>query len=119
MAALCLPVDVFIFYKEGFCILLVDASREFGHYIILYNSCLFISQEPLGPVGTLLALVKNFIYLNFWENRCIHRRSWGGAGGALAPPLEKLVSLAGQKWDLGRTEMGAWQDRNGSLAGQK
>ena len=32
---------------------------------------------------------------------------------------EKLVSLAGQKWDLGRTEMGAWQDRNGSLAGQK
>ena len=28
-------------------------------------------------------------------------------------------SLAGQKWDLGRTEMGAWQDRNGSLAGQK
>ena len=48
-----------------------------------------------------------------------HRRSWGGAGGALAPPLEKLISLAGQKRELGRTEMGAWQDRNGSLAGQK
>ena len=43
----------------------------------------------------------------------------GGAGGALAPPLEKLISLAGQKRELGRTEMGAWQDRNGSLAGQK
>ena len=50
----------------------------------------------------------------------MHRRSWGGgAGGALAPPLEKLVSLAGQKWELGRTEMAAWQDRSGSLAGQK
>ena len=33
--------------------------------------------------------------------------------------MEKLVSLAGQKWELGRTKMGAWQDRNGSLAGQK
>ena len=43
----------------------------------------------------------------------------GGAEGAWAPPpLEKLVSLAGQKWDLGRTEMAAWQDINGSLAGQ-
>ena len=39
----------------------------------------------------------------------------GGAEGALAP-LEKLVILAGQKWELGRTEMGAWQDRNVSLA---
>ena len=35
------------------------------------------------------------------------------------PPLEKLLSLAGQKRELGRTEMGAWQDKNGSLAGQK
>ena len=43
----------------------------------------------------------------------------GGGRGSLGPPLEKLVSLAGQKWELGRTEMGAWQDRNGSLAGQK
>ena len=42
----------------------------------------------------------------------------GGAGGAWAPPLEKLFSLAGQKWHHGRTEMGAWQDKNGSLAGQ-
>ena len=33
-------------------------------------------------------------------------------------PLEKLVSLAGQKRELGRTEMEAWQDRYGSLAGQ-
>ena len=33
--------------------------------------------------------------------------------------MEKLVSLAVQKWVLGRTEMGAWQDRNWSLAGQK
>ena len=35
------------------------------------------------------------------------------------PPLEKLISLAGQKRKLGRTKKGAWQDRNGSLAGQK
>ena len=27
----------------------------------------------------------------------------GGAGGALAPPLEKFISLAGQKRDFGRT----------------
>ena len=40
----------------------------------------------------------------------------GGGPGGPWPPLEKLVSLAGQKWDLGRTEIGAWQDRNGSLA---
>ena len=43
----------------------------------------------------------------------------GGGRGGLGPPLEKLISLAGQKRELGRTEMGAWQDRNGSLAGQK
>ena len=43
----------------------------------------------------------------------------GGGRGGLGPPLEKLFSLAGQKRDLGRTEMGAWQDRNGSLAGLK
>ena len=48
-----------------------------------------------------------------------HRRSRGGGRGGLGPPLEKLVSLAGQKWELGRTEMAAWQDRSGSLAGQK
>ena len=41
----------------------------------------------------------------------------GGGRGGLGPPLEKLVSLAGQKWELGRTEMGAWQDRNGKLGG--
>ena len=35
----------------------------------------------------------------------------GGAGGALAPP--------GKISWLGRTKMGSWQDRNGSLAGQK
>ena len=29
---------------------------------------------------------------------------------------DKNGSLAGQKWELGRTEMGAWQDRNESLA---
>ena len=54
----------------------------------------------------------------------MHRRSWGGgAGGALAPPWknqlawqDKNGSLAGQKWELGRTEMAAWQDRNESLA---
>ena len=50
---------------------------------------------------------------------CPHRRIWGGGRGGLGPPLEKLISLAGQKRELGRTEMGAWQDRNGSLAGQK
>ena len=49
----------------------------------------------------------------------IHRRIWGGGRGGLGPPLEKLISLAGQKRELGRTEMGSWQDRNGSLAGQK
>ena len=38
-----------------------------------------------------------------------------GARGVLVPPLEKLISLAGQKLELGRTEMGAWQDRNGKL----
>ena len=43
----------------------------------------------------------------------------GGGPGGLGPPLEKLLSLAGQKRELGRTEMGAWQDKNGSLAGQK
>jgi len=43
----------------------------------------------------------------------------GGGPRGPWPPLEKLVILAGQKWDLGRTEMRAWQDRNGSLAGQK
>ena len=48
-----------------------------------------------------------------------HRRSWGGGRGGIGPPLEKLVSMAGQKWVLGRTEMEAWQDRYGSLAGQK
>ena len=42
-----------------------------------------------------------------------HRRIWGG--GALAPPLEKLVSLAGQKLELGRTEKEALQDRNWKL----
>ena len=47
-----------------------------------------------------------------------HRRSRGGLGG-LGPLLEKLVSLAWQKWELGMTKMRAWQDRNGSLAGQK
>ena len=41
----------------------------------------------------------------------------GGGPRGPWPPLEKLVILAGQKWDLGRTEMRAWQDRNGSLAG--
>ena len=39
----------------------------------------------------------------------LHRRSWGGGRGGLGPPLEKLVSLAGQKLDPGRTDMGAWQ----------
>ena len=34
-------------------------------------------------------------------------------------PHPIILGLAGQKWQLGRTEMGAWQDRNGSLAGQK
>ena len=41
------------------------------------------------------------------------RSCGGGAGG---PPSEKLVRLAGQKWGLGRTEMGTWQDRNWNLA---
>ena len=38
----------------------------------------------------------------------------GGAGGALAPPWKNYLawqdrkgSLAGQKWELGRTKMGA------------
>ena len=31
----------------------------------------------------------------------------GGAGGP-RPPLDKLVSLAGQIWELGRIELGAW-----------
>ena len=44
-----------------------------------------------------------------------HRRIWGGGRGGLGPPLEKSVSLAGHKLELGRTEMGAWQDRNGKL----
>ena len=44
-----------------------------------------------------------------------HRRIWGGGRGGLGPLLEKLISLAGQKRELGRTEMGAWQDRNGKL----
>ena len=49
-----------------------------------------------------------------------HRRSWGGGpGGPWPPPLEKLVSLAGQKWVLGRIKMGSWQDKSGFLAGQK
>ena len=43
----------------------------------------------------------------------------GGGRGGLGPPLEKLFSLAGQKGKLGRTKMGAWQDKNESLAGQK
>ena len=29
---------------------------------------------------------------------------------------DKNGSLAGQKWQLGRTEIGAWQDRNENLA---
>ena len=33
--------------------------------------------------------------------------------------IQRPGSLAGQKRELGRTEMGAWQDKNGSLAGQK
>ena len=45
----------------------------------------------------------------------LHRRIGGGGRGGLGPPLEKLISLAGQKRELGRTEMGAWQDRNGKL----
>ena len=45
-----------------------------------------------------------------------HRRSRGGGRGGLGPPLEKLFSLAGQKGKLGRTKMGAWQDKNKSLA---
>ena len=49
----------------------------------------------------------------------MHRCIWGGGRGGLGPPLEKLISLAGQNRELGRTGMEAWQDRNGSLAGQK
>ena len=41
----------------------------------------------------------------------------GGGPRGPCPPLEKLISLAGQKRELGRTEMGAWQDRNGKLGG--
>ena len=48
-----------------------------------------------------------------------HRRSRGGGRGGLGPLLEKLVSLAGQKWELGRTEMGTWQYKNVSFAGQE
>ena len=33
----------------------------------------------------------------------------------ISQPLVKLISLAGQKREFGRTEMGAWQDRNGKL----
>ena len=32
---------------------------------------------------------------------------FGGSRGGLGTPLEKLVSLAGQKLELGRTEMGS------------
>ena len=39
----------------------------------------------------------------------------GGAGGGLGPPLEKLFSLAGQKWKLGRTKIGDWQDKKREL----
>ena len=42
----------------------------------------------------------------------------GGGRGGVGPPLEKLISLAGQKRELGRTEMEAWQDRNGKLGGR-
>ena len=41
-----------------------------------------------------------------------HRRIWGGGPGGPWPPPGKISKL-------GRTEIGAWQDRNGSLAGQK
>ena len=47
---------------------------------------------------------------------------FGGGRGASAPPWknylawqDKKGSLAGQKWELGRTKMVAWQDRNGKL----
>ena len=40
-----------------------------------------------------------------------HRRTWEGRPGGPLPPLEKLISLAGQIWELGNTEMGAWQNR--------
>ena len=40
-----------------------------------------------------------------------HRRTWEGRPGGPLPPLEKLISLAGQVWELGNTEMGAWQNR--------
>ena len=42
---------------------------------------------------------------------------FGGRAEGAMPPLEKLISLAGQKRELGRTEMGTWQDRNGKLGG--
>ena len=51
-----------------------------------------------------------------------HKRTWGLSGGTLAPPAKKYLawqdrkgSLAGQKWELGRTKIRAWQDRNGKL----
>ena len=40
-----------------------------------------------------------------------HRRTWEGRPGGPLPPLEKLISLAGQIWELGNTEIGAWQNR--------
>ena len=40
-----------------------------------------------------------------------HRRTWGEGRGGLGTPLDKLVNLAGQIWELGRTELGAWQNR--------
>ena len=58
-------------------------------------------------------------HINIFSIDNIHRRIWGGGRGGVGPPLEKLISLAGQKRELGRTKKGAWQDRNGSLAGQK
>ena len=51
------------------------------------------------------------------NGKCIGVFRVGGRWG-LGPPLEKLFSLAGQKKELGRTEMGAWQDRNGKLGGR-
>ena len=53
-----------------------------------------------------------------------HRRTWGGGGGGgPRPPAwknylawqDRKGTLAGQKWELGRTKMRAWQDRNGKL----
>ena len=40
-----------------------------------------------------------------------HRRTREGRPGGPLPPLEKLISLAGQIWELGNTEIGAWQNR--------